>query len=170
MIVEILSVVLGSSLLGTIFTSVLYYNSNKRLKELEIKAAEANAKLKETEAKVAENDSQHKSKEQIHEIMTEMYTQIKEVVVNSGDQIDILNKHLLQELQAKEETTARLRKYQDEVLDSKKQIIKLTEDKAELQKQLDHYKNWLCEREYSDCGRRKPEQKIKCPYRPYNEQ
>lgn len=164
MIVEILSVLLGSSLIGTIVTSVMYWKSSKKLKEAEVVTAQATAQLKTIEANVAQNDGEHKAREQLYDIIAELNTQMKDVVISNGDQIDILNKHLLEEMTSKADQTGRLRKTQDELLEAKNEIIKLTSENAKLQSLLNHYKNWVCEREYSDCQRRKPEQKIKCPY------
>lgn len=166
MIVEVLSVLLGSSLVGTIVTSIMYWKSSKKLKEAEVTTAEASAQLKKVEAKVAQNDGEHKAREQLYEIIAEMNAQMKDVVISNGDQIDILNKHLLEEMTAKADQTDRLRKYQDELLDAKNEIIKLTSENAQLNIEVEHYKNWVCERDYSQCQIRKPEQKIKCPYQP----
>lgn len=164
MIIEILSVLSGSSLLATIITSVMYWKSSKKLKEAEVITAQAEAQLKTIEADIAQNDGEHKAREQLYEIIAELNAQMKDVVISNGDQIDILNRHLLEEMTSKADQTERLRKSQDELLEAKNEIIKLTTEKAKLQSLLDHYENWVCEREYSDCQRRKPEQKIKCPY------
>lgn len=164
MIVEILSVLLGSSVIGTIVTSIMYWNSSKKLKDAEVVTAQATADLKKIEASVAQNDGEHKAREQLYEIIAEMNSQMKDVVVSNGDQIDILNKHLLEEMTAKADQTERLRKIYDELLEAKNEIVKLTSVNADLTNKLNHYKNWVCERDYKDCQRRKPEQKIKCLY------
>lgn len=166
MIIEILSVLLGSSLIGTIVTGVMYWKSSKRVKAAEALSAEAEANLKKTEAKVARNDGEHKIREQLNDVISELSLQIKDVVVSSGDQVDLLNNHLKEEISARVEQTTRLRKTQDDLVNAKNEIIKLTSENAKLNEKLIHYKNWVCERDWTDCQRRKPEQKIKCPYSP----
>lgn len=169
MIVEILGIILGSSIVGNIVSYFLYKDSNKRFKQAETNIKEAEAQLKKIETEAAKDNNEHKAKSQLYEIIAEMNSQMKDVVVSSGDQIDILNKHLLEEIDRRQETTERLRKFQDELLESKNEIIKLTSEKADLTTKLNHYKNWVCHREYSDCQRREPEQKIKCHYTPIDE-
>lgn len=164
MIVEILSAIAGSSLISTVITGLMYWSSSKKLKESEARSACAEASLKEVETKIAEQDGEHKAREQLHEIIIELNNQMKDIVISGGDQVDIINKQLTEEMASKAEITARLRTYQDELLVSKNQCIALIEENSNLKMKLEHYKNWVCEREYTDCQRRKPEQKIKCPY------
>lgn len=164
MIVEILSAVCGSSLISTVVMSILYYSSNKRMKDAEVSSQEAEAQLKKIEAKIARNDGEHKAREQLHDVISELNNQMKDVIISSGDQVDIINKQLTDEMASKAEITARLRQYQDELLITKNEQIKLVQENSELRMELAHCKNWLCERDFEDCKRRKPEQKIKCPY------
>lgn len=164
MIVEILSVLLGSSLVGTVVTGIMYWKSSKKIKESEALKCEAEANLKKTEARIARTDGEHKAKEQLYDIISELNSQIKDVVISSGDQIDLLNKHLQEEIEGRAEQTTRLRICQDELLNAKNDIIALTTENAKLKEKLIHYMNWVCERDYTDCNRRKPEQKVKCPY------
>lgn len=164
MIVEILSILSGSTALSTIVLGVLHYNTNKRLKEAEAASQEASAQIKNTEAEVAKTDGEHKVKEQLYDLIQKLNEQIGDVVVSSGDQIDLLNKHLSEELENRIVQTERLRNAQDELLAAKNEIILLTAEISMLKEKLSHYKNWMCERDYSDCQRRQPEQKIKCPY------
>lgn len=157
MIIEILSAVLGSSLIGTITTYFMYRGSEKR-----IKAAEAT--LKEIEADAAKSDLEHTAREQLHQIINELNDQITQTIKINGDQIELLNQQLSSEIVAKSEQTARLRSTQDELSNAKDEIIKLTIQISDLKLRLEHYQNWICERDFTDCDRRKPEQKIKCPY------
>lgn len=166
MIVEILSVLLGSSLVSTVVTGIMYWKSSKKIKESEALKIEAEANLKKTEVKIARNDGEHKAKEQLYDIIAELNNQIKDVVISGGDQVDLLNKHLQEEMSNRVEQTKRLRKTQDDLANSKNEIIRLTSENAKLTQQLMHYKNWVCERDWTECKNRKPEQKIKCPYSP----
>ena len=164
MIVEILSAICGSSLIGTVVMSILFYNSNKRMKDAEATSQEAEAQLKEIETEVAKNDGEHKAREQLYGIVSELNDQMKDIIVSSGDQVDIISKQLTDELADKSIIRERLRDYQDKLLIAQEKIIELTTENSNLKMKIAHYKNWICERDFQDCSRRKPEQAIKCPY------
>lgn len=77
---------------------------------------------------------------------------------------------LQQQLNEKErrfaEQTEAVRRLNNEIIASMNKDIDEAKEIGGLKLQLSHYKNWFCCRDYRDCKRREPEQKIKTEYIP----
>lgn len=146
-IVSILSLVLGGGWGATQY--ILNRRINKRL-------LRAEASIKEEEAKAKQ------------------FALLKETN-------DFLQARLQQKEQRFAEQIEATRKANANYTDAMHRIVELEKEKgemevayekciAELRVKLEHFKYWFCRRDFIDCGRRDPEQKVKIPYTPLLEE
>ena len=153
-----LSVMLGS-ILGVLTPLggagiFMYRRQNKRLKEAEVKSAEAQAKAEDWHIWKEQSEELHASNMQLIE------RNAKLVQINAEKE----DRHAA-DLKEKEERfkdqTTRLREVQRELIASQQREIELTKRVAQLERRCDHYKEWMCKKPWSLCKKREPEQQIK---------
>lgn len=153
-----LSVMLGSILgvltpLGGVGV-FMYRRQNKRLKDAEVKMAEAQAKAEDWHIWKEQCEKLHEGN------MMLMERNAKLIQINAEKE----DRHA-EDLREKEDRfkdqTTRLREVQRELIASQQREIEHVRREAQLERRCDHYKEWMCKRPWSLCKEREPEQQIK---------
>lgn len=80
---------------------------------------------------------------------------------------EYLQQKLLEKEQRFDEQIERTRKANHQVVEAMQRELQYVRQIGMLQLELAHYKSWFCRRDYKDCKRRDPEQKVKTEYIPF---
>ncbi len=130
--------------------------SNRRKAAAEADAAEARA----------DNDEWQVHKDQI--------AHLSELCKAQTDHIRELTEQHAHERSEMEERfrnqTDRLREVQRALAKANDEIVKQIRECGRLMRLVEHFKNWHCRRDYADCERREPEQRLKTKYCPIDEE
>lgn len=132
----------------------MYRKQNKRLKDAEVKMAEAQAKAEDWHIWKEQCEKLHEGN------MMLMERNAKLIQINAEKE----DRHA-EDLREKEDRfkdqTTRLREVQRELIASQQREIEHVKREAQLERRCDHYKEWMCKRPWSLCKEREPEQQIK---------
>ncbi|MBD5226861.1 MAG: hypothetical protein HDS67_02235 [Bacteroidales bacterium] len=144
------------SIVTTFFTAGglgMLLKSSRRKSAAEARLAEANAKIAELSEDKAQFERYQAELDQMHRTQEIANNHIKELT----EQRAVSDARY-------EEQTQRLRKTQDALAKSQSDLLQEQRESARLRLLNQFLKNWLCKKEFKDCGVREPEQEHKVPY------
>lgn len=153
-----LSVMLGSILgvltpLGGVGV-FMYRRQNKRLKDAEVKMAEAQAKAEDW----------HIWKEQcekLHEGNLMLMERNAKLIQINAEKEDRHAEDLREKEDRFKDQTTRLREVQRELIAVQQREVEHVRREAQLERERDHFKEWRCIKPWRVCKEREPEQEIK---------
>lgn len=158
---SVLLSILSTGTLGTIGGALWYRNHNKKMNHLKELLETANVEKARIESK---GDEWHLYKEQLEAA----FNRIKELLeVNREKEGHVIEKdrfyseRLNQVEERFNKQTDILRKTNRELNAALEKINQLTFEKGRQQRVIDHLRQWLCQRPWKDCQRRKPQQVVK---------
>ena len=153
---SILITILSSSTVGTVVGGLMYHRHNKKMKALEVDKAKIETKKEEW----------HLYKDQL-DYANQRIVELLKINADKEERLIAKDKKYSERINEIEERftnqTTHLRSVQRDYTKALEEINRLTYREGQFKRIIDHLRQWLCCRVFSDCQRRKPEQEIKQP-------
>ena len=140
---------------------VMYRKQNKRLKDAEVALSEASVEKAKLEAKSSEWQLIKNENDRISHMNQVLIERNEKLVQINAEKEDRHAEDLREKEDRFKDQTNRLREVQRELIASQQREIEHVKREAKLERQRDHYKDWMCKRPWSLCKDREPEQQIK---------